>query len=104
MFLADNPAEDRGSHWYGGPDLAVEIVSRGDRSRQKLTFYAGVGVKELLILDREPWSLELYRLADGELQSVGTTQPGGDPLKTQTVPVQWSLAATDPPTVAVAAV
>ena len=102
-YLPGNPAIDRGSHWYGGPDVAVEIVSRGDRSRQKLAFYARVGVKELLILDRNPWSLELYRLTDGELRSVGTTEPGGEALTTETVPLRWSLAPTDPPGVAVAA-
>ena len=104
VFLADNPAEDRGSHWYGGPDLAVEIVSPGDRSRQKLAFYAGVGVRELLVLDRDPWALELYRLSGGELRSVGTTTPGGNPLTTETVPLRWTLTTADPPAVAVAAV
>ena len=102
-YLPGNPAVDRGSHWYGGPDVAVEIVSRGDRSRQKLAFYARVGVRELLILDRNPWSLELYRLHDGELRSVGTTEPGGEALTTETVRLRWSLAPTDPPGVAVAA-
>ena len=103
VYLNDNPAELRGSHWFGGPDLAVEIVSPGDRSRQKLAFYAGVGVRELFVLDREPWRLELYRLDGGELNSVGSTGPGGDPLTTETVPLRWTLTAADPPAVAVAA-
>ncbi|QDT15951.1 Uma2 family endonuclease [Alienimonas californiensis] len=103
VFLSHNPAEDRGSHWFGGPDLAMEIVSRGDRSRQKLAFYAAVGVKELFVLDREPWSLQLYRLTEGELQSVSVTEPGGEPLTTEAVPLRWSLTPTDPPSVAVAA-
>ena len=103
VYLRDNPAEDRGSHWYGGPDIAVEIVSPGDRSRQKLGFYAAVGTRELFVLDRDPWALELYRLAGGELQSVGTTTPGGDPLRTDSVPLHWSITAGDAPAVAVAA-
>jgi Uma2 family endonuclease len=61
VFLPGNPAEDRGSHWFGGPDLAVEIISRFDRSREKLGFYAKVGVRELLLVDRRPWQLELHR-------------------------------------------
>ena len=101
VFLPGNPAEDRGTHWFGGPDCALEIVSRGDRSRQKLGFYAAVGVRELLVLDRDPWGLELYRLAGGELRSVGTTAPGGEALATETVPLRWSLTAADPPTVKV---
>ena len=103
VYLPGNPAEDRGSHWYGGPDLGMEIVSRGDRSRQKLAFYAAVGVRELFVLDRDPWGLELYRLSGGELKSVGATVPGGPPLTTETAPLNWTLTETDPPTVAVAA-
>ena len=56
---------DCDTFWFGGPDFAVEIVSPGDRSREKLDFYAKVGTRELLLVDRKPWSLELYRL-DGE--------------------------------------
>src|SRR5436305_9087721 len=33
VFLPGNPAEDRGTHWYGGPDFVVEVVSTYDRSR-----------------------------------------------------------------------
>ncbi|MDQ3441160.1 MAG: Uma2 family endonuclease, partial [Planctomycetota bacterium] len=55
------------THWCGGPDLCVEISSPGDRSRDKLVFYAGIGVRELLLIDRDPWGLELYRLANGRL-------------------------------------
>src|SRR5262249_5094249 len=71
VFLPGCLAQDCGTHWYGGPDFGVEIVSPHDRSREKLEFYARVGVRELLIIDRDPWGLELYRLRDGELRSVG---------------------------------
>jgi Uma2 family endonuclease len=65
VFLPDNPAEDRGTHYLGGPDFAVEILSPQDRARKKFDFYAKVGVRELLLIDRAPWRLELYRLRDG---------------------------------------
>ena len=55
VFLPGNPAEDRGTHWYGGPDFAAEVHSRFDRSRKKFGFYAKVGVRELLLVDRHPW-------------------------------------------------
>lgn len=61
VFLPGNPAEDRGSHWLGGPDFAVEILSPGDRARKKFDFYAAVGVRELMLINRQPWRLELYR-------------------------------------------
>ena len=91
VYLNDNPAEDRGSHWYGGPDLAMEIVSPGDRSRDKLDFYAAAGTRELFVLDRDPWRLELYRRTDGAMKSVATREPGARPIQTETLPLAWSL-------------
>ena len=67
VFLTDCTAEDRGSHWFGGPDFAVEIVSEGDRTFEKLDFYAKVGVRELLVIHRNPWQLTFFRqAAEGE--------------------------------------
>jgi hypothetical protein len=37
---------------------------------QKLPFYASVNVRELLIIDRDPWSMGLYRLREGALNRV----------------------------------
>jgi Uma2 family endonuclease len=69
--LAGNPAQNCGTHWCGGPDLGVEIVSDDDRSLEKLPFYAKVNTRELLIVDRNPWCLSLYRLQDGEMILAG---------------------------------
>ena len=92
VFLTGNPAENLSTHWFGGPDLAIEIVSPRDRSRRKLPFYARVATQEVLILDRNPWRLELYRLTNGELVSVGTaTLAGGETLRTRSVPFSWRL-------------
>jgi Uma2 family endonuclease len=60
-FLPGNRAEDRETHWFGGPDFAVEILSPHDRSREKFNFYGRVGVRELMLVNRQPWTLELYR-------------------------------------------
>jgi Uma2 family endonuclease len=67
VYLNGNPAEERGAYWLGGPDFAVEIISPDDRSRDKLGFYAKVGVRELLIIDRDPWALELYQRQGSDL-------------------------------------
>lgn len=75
VFLHDNVAVDQNSHWYGGPNLAVEIVSKGDRSRDKLDFYSSVSTGELLIVDRDPWQLELYRRRQTVLELVGVAKP-----------------------------
>lgn len=73
IFLPENPARDCGTHWWGGPDFATEIVSRWHRTREKLPFYASIRVRELLVVDRDPWALELHRLEQGQLLSVGKT-------------------------------
>ena len=54
VYLATNPAKDSNTHWVGGPDVAVEVVSRGEDPRLKLDFYAKVNTRELLIVERNP--------------------------------------------------
>lgn len=95
VVLPDSAAKDCDTHFCGGPDLCAEIASPGDRSRDKLEFYAGVGVRELLIIDRRPWKLELYRLLDGELRLVGENDGGSAvPLVAEVVDVTFRLQAT----------
>ena len=92
VYLRENPAEDRDTHWLGGPDFLVEIVSRGDQTRKKLPFYAKVGTRELLVIDRAPWSLELFRLRGEALESVGTsTADDSNPLASEVVPLVFRL-------------
>jgi Uma2 family endonuclease len=87
------PARDCGTHWCGGPDFCIEIASPGDRSRDKLEFYGRIGVRELLLIDRNPWALELYRLTAGRLELVGRSDLGRrDPLASTVVPVSFRLA------------
>jgi Uma2 family endonuclease len=62
VFLSGNAAQVFETHICGPADFLVEIVSPGDKSRERFDFYAGLGVRELLLVDRDPWSLELYRL------------------------------------------
>jgi Uma2 family endonuclease len=94
VFLNSNRALDRGTHWLGGPDFVVEIISAGDRSRQKLAFYASLGVREVLLIDRDPWHLELYRLEETGLNLAGQNVVD-DPshLVSQVLPLSFRLAA-----------
>jgi Uma2 family endonuclease len=71
VFLKGGRAENCGTHWCGGPDSAVEILSPRDRTRDKLPFYARIGMRELLLIDRKPWKLELYELREGQLALTG---------------------------------
>lgn len=97
IYLNDNPAEPCGTHWRGGPDFAIEIVSPGDRSRKKLPFYAQVETRELLILDRQPRQWELYELLNGALVSLGTSTPeNGQILHSAVLDLDFSLAAAAP--------
>jgi Uma2 family endonuclease len=97
VFLADTTARNCGSHWVGGPDFAVEILSPGDRTPKKLPFYASVNVRELLVIARKPWSLELFRLRDGELASAGKLDvSSGDPLTSDVLPLSFRLIAGSP--------
>ena len=85
-------AKNCGTHWFGGPEFAVEIISPKDRSREKLPFYSSVGVRELLLMDRHPWSLELFQLREKELISCGrstTSRPGI--LVSSVLPVSFRL-------------
>lgn len=93
VYLKGNPAQHRETHWLGGPDLAVEVVSRGDRTREKLGFYAAVGTRELLVVNRRPWSLELYRLDEGSLGLIGaSTLDNPGQLASAVVPLGFGLA------------
>ncbi len=97
VFLKGTTAINKGTHWLGGPDFAVEVISPGDRSRKKFKFYARVGVKELLLVDRKPWALELYQLQDGVLTLAGKSDLV-DPavLSSQVVPLSFQLVAGEP--------
>jgi Uma2 family endonuclease len=97
VYLKGTRAKDCGTHWLGGPDFGVEVVSPNDRSRDKLDFYAKVGVRELLIVDRKPWRLELYRLDKGQLRLVGTSTPKQPVvLASEVLPLTFALQAGKP--------
>ena len=92
VYLPGNPAQILKAHACGGPDFAVEILSPGDLGRRKLDFYAKVGTRELLLLDRMPWTLELYRLLEGRLKLVGTSTPEiPEALASEVLPLSFRL-------------
>ena len=96
VVLNDTRARFCDTHLCGGPDFLIEIISPDDRSREKLKFYAKIGVRELMIVDREPWSLELYRLDGNEMQLVGTSRlDEAALLSSDVVPVKFRLLSGD---------
>lgn len=92
IFLPNSAAVNCGTHWRGAADLLMEIVTPGERTREKIPFYSRLGVVELLIVDREPWTLELYRHQDGQLTKVGqSTLAAPEVLTSQTVGLTFQL-------------
>lgn len=90
-------ALDCDTHLYGGPEFVVEVVSLGDRCRDKLPFYASIGTKEVLIVDRNPWQVELYQLRRGKLRLAGIAKPSDrSMLKSAVVPLSFSLVRGKP--------
>ena len=92
VVLPGSTARDCGAFHLGGPDFVVEIVSPYDHSREKIEFYEDVSVRELLLVDRDPWVLELYRLNSGRLDLVGQSrleQP--DILQSVVLPLSFQL-------------
>lgn len=98
VYLAENPAENCGTHRRGGADFLAEILTPGDRSREKLPFYGKVRVREALYIDRGPWGLELY--GPGEpgqvLRLVANAAVDGPPIASRVFPLAFKLIAGDP--------
>ena len=99
VYLNGNPAINKGSHWLGGPDFLIEVISPTEDPLAKLEFYAGVGTREMLTVERDPWALELFKLVDGELVSSGrATVDNGVILTAETVNLTFVLEnGTDRP-------
>jgi Uma2 family endonuclease len=103
VYLPENPAVNHDTHWVGGPDFLVEVASPGEEPRQKLDFYARVNTREVMIVDRAPWVVELYQLRDGRLVSAGRSDPA-DPavLASAVLPLTFQLRPGTPrPTILV---
>ena len=96
VFLNETLAVPREAFWFGGPDFAVEITSPNDQTRKKLGFYADVGSRELLIVDRHPWQLELFQPVDGSMQSVAKVAGDSAVIRSQVLPVDISLQSVEP--------
>jgi Uma2 family endonuclease len=97
VFLNDTKATNYGSYWQGPADFLVEIVSPGDLTYEKLPFYQGLGVREVFIIDRDPWKLELYRHDGVGLTLVGRSSAESDAiLASAVVPLQFRLVPGQP--------
>lgn len=74
VFARPENASDRGVD--GMAELVVEILSPGDESYDKLGFYADLGVGEVLVVDPETRTVELFVLKDGSLEPAAPDAAG----------------------------
>jgi len=97
VFSNGTKAIDRHTHWLGGPEFAIEIVSRGDKTLDKLDFYAAVGTQELLVIDRHPWKLTMYRYnsTSKSLEITEDSDLSTEPIASHFFPVQFQLNAVE---------
>ena len=94
VFLNNGHAANRGAFWYGGPDFAVEVISPDDRTLEKLPFYGTVGVREVLLVHRQPWLLELYGIPDERLVVRGQSTVDNDvTIVSEVLPFSFYLVA-----------
>ena len=97
VALSTSTARDCGTHWVGGPDLLVEVASPGEDPRLKTAFYAAIGTRELLIVDRYPWAVELYQLRDGRLDLAGRSDAANPiSLASRVLPITFQLTPAEP--------
>jgi Uma2 family endonuclease len=97
VYLSGNPAVDHDTHWVGGPDFLVEIISEGEDPHAKFAFYAAVNTREVLVVERNPWALELFTLVNGALVSAGRSElANGLVLTSDALGLTFKLVAGSP--------
>ena len=98
VVLRESRAIDRGTHWFGGPDIVVEIISDGEDPYAKRDFYESIGVREFVIVERHPWAVELFQLQSGRLVSVGRSdEANGAILDSAVLPVSYRVVSGSVP-------
>jgi Uma2 family endonuclease len=60
----------------GGPDAVIEVRSPGDESYDKLPFFASLGVREVIVIDRDTKRPEIFRLAGSQYVAVAPDRDG----------------------------
>jgi len=73
----------------GGPDAVIEIRSPEDETYEKLPFYAALGIREVVVVDRDTKRPEIYRLAGAQYVAL---QPDADGwLLSETMTVKFRV-------------
>lgn len=90
VVLQAGQAVDCGTHWLGGPDFIVEVRSPYDATEEKMPFYGRIGVREMLVIQRDTRELRLYRHDGRQLVPVEPSAfEGGKWLVSEVVPLAF---------------
>lgn len=73
MYCRAESLSERGAE---GAELVVEILSPGDETNEKVDFYAGLGVREMLVVHPDDHRVELLRAVDQRLLPVSADADG----------------------------
>jgi Uma2 family endonuclease len=79
----------------GGPDAVIEIRSPEDETYDKLPFYAAIGTREVIVIDRDTKRPEIYPLAGS--RHVALQQDADGWLRSETMTVRFRAVDGQPP-------
>jgi Uma2 family endonuclease len=97
VILAAGTAENQEKCFRGAADFVAEITSPRDRTYEKIPFYGRQGVRELLIVNRQSWTLELYRNGANGLEKAGESETQrGAILSSGVLPLEFRLLPGQP--------
>ncbi len=97
VILASSTAQDQDACYRGAADFVVEITSPRDRTYEKIPFYSRQGIRELLIVNRQSWTLELYWNRGNGLEKAGESETQrSDTLSSGVVPLEFRLLPGQP--------
>lgn len=82
-----------------GPDAVIEIRSPDDETYDKFPFYASLGVREVVVIDRDTKRPELYRLAGSQYVALQEDAEGS--LRSEAMNVRFGRIAGEKPRLAV---
>jgi Uma2 family endonuclease len=84
---------------HGGPDAVIEIRSPHDETYEKLPFYAAIGTREVIVIDRDTKRPEIFRLAGPQYVALQADREGW--LLAETIQVRFRALGTTPPRLSV---
>jgi Uma2 family endonuclease len=94
VALDDTKAVDCDTHYMGGLDFLVEVLSPREETDKKIPFYSQLQVREVLIIDRDTRQMRLLRHDGQALVAVAPSDfNGGKCLRSQVVPLAFRRRA-----------